>query len=164
MASSISVFTDVKIVQTLKPATDAAGRTGDYVSLKGAARAYVKVHLDQGNAATVAISLVQATSAAGAGSKAITALMPIQSSLDLSAASGDVLTARAAAATYTTDAAVKPKLVIIEIDPLFALDVANGFVYIAAVTGASNLANVTEAEVILTGLRYHESPLQTART
>jgi hypothetical protein len=67
------------------------------------------------------------------------------------------MTARTAAATYTTDAAVKNKVVIFQIDPA-ALDQANGFDCIAVSTGASNAANITSAMLI--GTPRYAGPAQ----
>ena len=50
---NINIPEDIKIVNLLAPAADAAGRTGAYVSLKNAIKAFIVVHLTQGNAATV---------------------------------------------------------------------------------------------------------------
>jgi hypothetical protein len=59
-----------------------------------------------------------------------------------------VLVKQTAAASFTTSAAVKRKIVIFEIDPA-ALDVANGFDCVRAVTGASNAANITSALIVM---------------
>lgn len=135
-----------KIVEAIAPAADAAGRTGDYVSLKNVNLAYVVVHITQGNAATIALTIEQATAVAGTGSKAITVSVPIWSNLDT--ATSDTLVRRTDAVSYTTDAAVKNKIVIFQIDPA-TLDVANGFDCIVVKTGASNAANITQAMYVL---------------
>lgn len=140
-----------KPVMLLKPATDAAGRTGKYVSLKLAlGKAWILVSIDQGNAATILLSLLQATSVAGGGSKVLTNVVPIWANLDTDAS--DTLLARTAAVNYTTDAGVKPKQVMFEIDTT-KLDVAGGFDCVGLSTGASNVANVTFAEVF-PSIRY----------
>lgn len=131
-----------KIVEAMPNATDAAGRTGDYVSLKNALCAWVEVAITQGNAATIAITIEQASAVAGTGTKAITATVPIWSNLDTAAS--DTLVRRTDAVSYTTDAGVKNKMVIFQIDPA-QLDVANGFDCITVKTGASNVANLTGA-------------------
>ena len=82
-------------VGLLPPAADAAGRTSAYHSLKNALKAYVVFHVNQGNAATVALSLLQATDVAGDGSKALGAT-PIWLVADTSVS--DALVAQAAAA------------------------------------------------------------------
>lgn len=147
-----------KIVAALNPATDAAGRTGAYVSLKNVNVAFVVVHITQGNAATIALTIEQATAVAGTSSKAITASVPIWSNLDVSAS--DTLVRRTDAVSYTTDAGVKNKIVVFQIDPA-TLDIANGFDCIVVKTGASNVANITQA-VYLLDERYQQATPPTA--
>src|SRR5690349_14644864 len=108
MSLHMHLVEGAKIVEALAPAADAAGRTGSYVTMKDAARAFVVVHITQGNAATIALSLLQATAVAGTGSKALANAVPIWSNLDT--ATSDALVARTAAVSYTTDAAVKNKI------------------------------------------------------
>jgi len=117
---------EYKLVQLLQPATDAAGRTSAYVSLKFASFATIIVSIAQGNAATVAITIEQASAVAGTGSKVI-----------------------------TNDAGVKNKQVCFQIDPA-DLDIANGFDCICIKTGASNVANVTAAVIVLND-RYKQA-------
>lgn len=124
---------------------DAAGRTGRYASLKNAIKAYVIVEVNQGNAATVDVSILQAKDTSGTGSKAINAA-PIWLCED--SASTDALVPQSAAASFTTDASLKDKLIVFEILPEAALDLANGFKTIAVETGASNVANITRAELV----------------
>jgi hypothetical protein len=142
---AFSLPAELPATQLLNPAADSAGRTSAYVTLKNAIKAYIVVHLTQGNAATVALTPLQAQDVSGTGSKAINAV-PIWSNLDTSLTSAVV--SRTAAASYTTDAATKNKLVIFEILPEAAMDVANGFTTIAIQTGASNAANITFAEIL----------------
>jgi len=123
---SLSLPEVFKIVEAMPNATDAAGRTGDYVSLKNAKRAYIFVDVAQGNSATIAITVEQASAVAGTGSKAITNTVPIWSNLDTAAS--DTLVRRTDAVAYTTDAGVKNKQVK---------------------TGASNVANLTSATYFL---------------
>lgn len=155
MARQFSLVAQAKPVSSMAPATDAAGRTGSYISLKGAHKAYVVLHITQGNAATIAISLSQAVTVAGGSAKAVTATVPIWSNLDI--ATSDTLVSRTAAASYTTDAGVKNKIVIFEITPEACLDVANGFDCIAPVTGASNAANITSAQIFVVPARYQQA-------
>lgn len=145
---------NMKAVEALSPASDAAGRTGDYVSLKNAHMCYVVVHITQGNAATVTLSINQATAVAPTGAKAITNVVPIWSNLDC--AVSDALVRRTDAINYTTDAGVKHKIVIFQVDPA-TLDLANGFDCIAVVTGASNADNITAAMYYLVPHRYQQA-------
>lgn len=146
MTLPFSLPEHMKVVEALTPAADAAGRTGDYVSLKNCHKAYVVVHVDQGNAATIALTIEQASAVAGTGSKAITAVVPIWANQDCAAS--DTLVKQTSAVSFTTSAAVKHKMVIFEIDPA-KLDLANGFDCITVLTGASNAANITSAQYYL---------------
>lgn len=138
---------NLKVVELLAPATDAAGRTGDYVSLKNAVKAWVVFHTTQGNAATIAVTPRQASAVAGTGVKDLTNNVPIWRNLDTAAS--DTLVRVTDAKTLTTDAAVKNKLIVFEIDPGQCLDLANGFDCLTLVTGASNVANITQAAVYI---------------
>jgi hypothetical protein len=144
---------EARIVEALAPATDAAGRSGAAVSLKHIGMAYVVAHITQGNAATILLTVQQCTDVTGAGAKAVPAI-PVWSNLDT--ATNDTLVRAADAINYTTDAAVKNKIVIFQVDPA-QLDMANSFDCIRVTTGASNVANITQAEYILTDLRYSQA-------
>lgn len=143
---------NAKVVEGMAPAADAAGRTGDYVSLKNAARLFIVVHITQGNAATVALTPYQATAVAGTGEKVIAAV-PIWANLDTSLT--DTLVRATNAANYTTDAAVKNKIVMFQIDAA-ALDVNGGFDCVTVKTGASNAANITQCMYVLVGERFQQ--------
>jgi hypothetical protein len=136
----------------LKPAADAAGRTGRYVSLKDAVRAWIIVTMDQGNAATVALTPKQATAVAGTGVKNLVNAVPVWACLDV--ATSDALARATDATSYTTDAGVKEKVVVFQIETA-ALDVSGGFDCITVATGASNAANITSA-VIVVEERYRQ--------
>lgn len=141
----------LKIVEALPPAADAAGRSSDIISLKNAGKAYIIVSLTQGNAATVALTPMQAQDVSGTGAKVLANAVPIWANLDT--ANSDTLVRQTDAVNFTTDAAVKNKQVIFEIDPAL-LDLNNGFDCIYFTTGASNAANITAALYELTDLRY----------
>lgn len=145
---------EIKVVEALNPAADAAGRSSDIVSLKNVGKLYIKVAITQGNAATVALTVMQCTDVAGATNKAIANAVPIWSNLDTSLT--DTLVRRTDAVSYTTDAAVKNKQVIFEIDPTL-LDVDGGYDCIYFTTGASNAANITQADFLGTGLRFQQA-------
>jgi len=155
MARQFSMQAQIPPVMLLAPAADAAGRASSFRSLKNALKAYIVVHINQGNAATVLITVLQATAVAGTGSKAVTA-MPIWSNLDTSI--NDTLTSRTAASTVTTDAGVKDKIIVFEITPESCMDVANNFDCIGISTGASNAANITEAKLFILGAVQAASP------
>jgi hypothetical protein len=131
---------NLKVAEGLPPAADAAGRSSDVVSLKNVHKLIVVAHITQGNAATVALTPEQCTAVSGAGNKAIPAV-PIWANLDTAAS--DSLVRAADAVSYTTDAALKNKIVVFEIDAS-KLDVAGGFDCIRVNTGASNAANITQ--------------------
>lgn len=141
-----SLVAEIPPYQLLNPAADAAGRTSGYVTLKNSIKAYLVCHLTQGNAATVQFTPLQAQDVSGTGSKALSANVPIFSSIDVSLTS--LLTSRTAAANYTTDAGLKNKTIVFEILPEACMDLANGFRTIAIQTGASNAANITCAEIL----------------
>ena len=147
MARQFSMAYQLKGIELLNPAADAAGRTSPYRSLKNALKVFVEVHITQGNAATILLSLLQATNVAGSGSKAVSTGALLFSNLDTSV--NDTLTSRATAATYTTDAATKNKIVTFEFAPEQIMDVANGFDCLAISTGASNAANITQAKLYM---------------
>ena len=146
MARQFSMPYQIPPVSLLPAATDAAGRTGGYRSLRNALKAYIVAEVNQGNAATVQFTPLQAKDSSGTGSKAINAV-PIW--LNDNTATSDALAVQAAAANFTTDATTVDKLVVFEIEPEAALDLANGFNHIALQTGASNAANITRAELFI---------------
>ena len=147
------------IVNLLAPAADAAGRTSAYVTMKGAHGASIYVHINQGNAATILLTPLQASAVAGTGSKALSANVPIYVNLDTAA--GNVWVRATDAKNYTTDAGVKIKQIRFDINP-DALDLANGFDCIGISTGASNAANITAASIVLGPLRYADDVPTTA--
>jgi hypothetical protein len=149
----LSLPQQFKIVEAMAPAADAAGRTSDYVSLKNVDKAWIVFTTTQGNAATIAITPKQATAVAGTSAKNLTVSVPIWANLDT--ATSDTLARATDATSYTTDAAIKNKVVVIEIDPRH-LDVDGGFDCIAFTTGASNAANITQGIFILE-YRYQQS-------
>jgi len=141
MDASFFIPESILPVSLLPPAAGSS-RTSSYFSLKGAAMAYIVFHVDQANAATIALTPKQATAVAGTGTKVLSTNCQIFTNLDCAAAS--LFTRQTDAANYTTDAGVKKKIVIFKIDPN-TLDVANGFDCIALTEGASNAANITSA-------------------
>lgn len=142
MAHTSSLTQNFHPVSALLPAADAAGRTATYISLKNYHKVFIEVHINQGNAATVALTPYQATSVAAGSEKVLTNAVTIYANQDT--VTSDALAAQTAAVNFTTSAAVKGKIVIFEIDPA-SLDVANGFDCITVKTGASNAANITQA-------------------
>lgn len=152
----------IHVVDVMAPAADAAGRNSDAVSLKNAGGvAIVEASINQGNAATVALTLQQCTAVDGTGAKALTVNVPIYVSQDVGGASGDVLTRQADGVAFTTSAALTRKTVRFVIDPA-TLDLAGGFDCLRITTGASNVANITAARVILSPT-YPQAPQSSVR-
>ena len=141
----LNIPQDLALYHLLAPAADAAGRSSSYLSLKNAVKAWIVFYIEQGNAATVALTLQQASAVAGTGSKAISAVR-VWTKLDEAFTD---FTQQPEAASYTTDAALKKKFVVFELDPTKAFDVANDFDCIRATTGASNAANITSAFLVV---------------
>jgi len=160
MAYAFSLPQACKVTDALAPATDAAGRSSLYITTKYCHKAYAVFHITQGNAATILLTVNQATTIAGAGTKVLANAVPIWSNLDTVAA--EALVKQTDAVNYTTDAGVKNKIVIFEIDPA-KLDVAGGFDCINVSTGASNVANITQCMWYLVPARYNESTMLPAR-
>jgi hypothetical protein len=156
MPSSFSLSDMTQQVTLLPPAADAAGRTSAAaVSLKHGHKVFLIFLVNQGNAATVLLTPQQATAVAKTSAKALANNVPIWLQNDESLSS--VLTRQADGVSFTTDATTKQKRVIFEIDPT-KLDLAGGFDCLLAITGASNVANITAAEVIVFPTRHGASP------
>lgn len=146
----------MNIVSAFKPQTGGSAITGDYICLKGAAHVTVLAHINQGNAATVALTLEQAKAVAGTGSKAITEAVPVYLVADASVS--DAWVRQTDAASFTTDETTKEKLVIFEVDA-DTLDTNGGFDCLCLKATASNAANIVSATYIVTGERYHGASL-----
>jgi hypothetical protein len=152
----------VHVVDVLTPAADASGRSSDAVSLKNASGpVIVEASINQGNAATVAVTLQQCTAVDGTGAKALTVNVPIYVSQDVGGASGDVLTRQSDGVAFTTSAALTRKTIRFVVDPS-TLDLANGFDCLRFTTGASNAANITAGRVIVAPT-YPQTPQSSVR-
>ena len=146
--SKLHIPQDVVPFSLLAPAADAAGRTSTYKSLKGAVKAWIVVHIDQGNAATIALSPKQALAVAGTTPIAIRATR-IWAKLTAAATN---FTRATDAVDYTTDAGVDTKVIVFEIDPNLTLtpeSVSGVYDCVALTTGASNAANITSAMLLV---------------
>jgi hypothetical protein len=160
MPAPFRLWENAQVVQLLPPAADAAGRTSSYVSLKYGHKAFLVCSVNQGNAAQVTFTPLQATDNLGTNSAAIGSA-PIAYCPDTSVATGsDQFTIEPAAANFQTDVALKNKLVLFEIQPEEVMNVNNlssgaplPFQHIAIQTSASNAANITAAWLIVTPLR-----------
>ena len=142
MAKQFNFVYQAPPIALLAPAADGAGRTGAYKSLRNVAGKVALVcRVNQGNAAQVTFTPLQAQDSSGTGSKAIPAV-PVFFNIDTSLS--DTLVAQVAAASFQTDVGLKDKFVVFEFDPA-ELDMANNFNHIAIQTSASNAGNITEA-------------------
>ena len=146
MARQFSLPYQIPPVSLLAPQADAAGRVSPYRSLANALKAWVVVEVNQGNAATVLLSLLQAQDNLGTNSKA-TGAVPIW--LQAATGTSDANVQQTAAATFTPSAVLANKIVIFEITPEMCLDLVNGFNHVAISTGASNAANITRADLFI---------------
>lgn len=172
MARQFRLWENASIVSLLHPAADAAGRTSTYASLANGHKAFILAYITQGNAAPVTLTPMQAQDAAGTNAKVLTAAAPIAVNPDTDTIPSDIMTMVTAAASYTTDAGVKNKIVIFEIDPIESMDinsltpnaagVQQHFNHIGLVTAASNAANITSALLIITPLRFAQQNPPTA--
>lgn len=150
----------VHTVDIMAPAADAAGRSSDAISLKNFNLAIIEVSVNQGNAATVALTLQQCTAVDGTGAKALTVNVPIYAAQDVGTT--DVPTRQADGVAFTTSAATTRKTVRFVVDPA-TLDLAGGFDCLRVNTGASNVANITAAKAILMA-KYAGTPAMSARS
>lgn len=171
MARNYRLWQAANIVSLLNPAADSAGRTSKFVSLKNAHKAFIVAYVTQGSATSVTFTPTQAQDNIGTNAKAI-GVAPIAVNLDTDTVPSDILTMLASAASYTTDAGVKTKLVMFEIDPIESMDINSltlnaaglprSFDHIAITTNASSASNVTSALLILTPLRFQQANPPTA--
>lgn len=154
MSVQFSIVYQAPPIGLLTPAADAAGRTSTYKSLRNVSGKVALIcRVNQGNAAQVTFTPLQAQDSSGTGSKAIPAV-PVFYNADTSAS--DTLAAQTAAASFEADAVTsKDKIVVFEFDPA-ELDMANGFNHIAIETSASNAANITSASMQALG-RYQQA-------
>ena len=144
--SNLYIPENILPITLAAPAADAAGRTSAYISIKNAAKVWIVAVFNQGNAATILLSPLQATAVAGTGSKVLANAVRVWSNLDT--ATSNVFVRRTDAVNYTTDAGVKIKWVVFEIDRT-KLDVDGGFDCVGISTGASNAANITSAFAVV---------------
>lgn len=151
----MNLVENFQIVEAITPQAGAA-ITGDYISLKNANHVTVLVHIAQGHADPVAITIEQATAVAGTGSKAIAKDVPIYLVAD--AATSDLFVAQTPGVGLSSGAALKHKIIAFEIDAE-DLDVAGGFDCLTVKTAASNALNLTSALYVVSGLRYGNKSL-----
>jgi len=113
---NVSLPEHFKIVDaTAGPVTTNGGVTSDYVSLKGCKRAWIELQFTQAVGHATVIQPQKATAVAPVGAVSITAAARIWS--NLTTAVTDTLVKRTSATSYTLNADVAKKHVLIEIDP-----------------------------------------------
>jgi hypothetical protein len=146
MARQFSMPYQIPPVSLLPPQADAAGRTSAYRDLRNALKAWIVVRVNQGNAAPVTLTVLQAQGVGGTNSEAV-GIMPIF--LNAATATSDAFVQQTSAASFVTSATLADKIVIFEITPEMCLTVSGGYNAIAVETSASNAANITEAELFI---------------
>jgi len=146
----MNLVENAKIVEAITPQAGAA-ITGDYISMQNASHVTVLVHIAQGHADPVAITIEQATKVDGTGSKPLVKEVPIFLVADC--ATSDAWVRQTDAVALTTSAALKHKIIAFEIDAE-DLDIAGGFDCLTVKTAASNALNLTSAMYVCGKLRY----------
>ena len=132
----------VKIVEALCPQVQGT-LTGDYISCKNAHKVWIVVHATQAAANTIPITVEQATNVSAGSSKAITVAANIWANEDC--VTSDLLVKQTSAVGFTTSAATKHKLVIIQVDPA-TLDSANGFDCLTVKIASGSASNIVAAQ------------------
>lgn len=143
MASTLTFPQMYPVIRGIEPQAGAA-ITGDYVSLKNAHCVHFVFFITQANAATMALSVSEATAVAPTAAQVMPATFPIWA--NETCATTDAMVRQANAANFTTSAAVLHKIVVFKIE---ASILSAGFDCVAAVTGASNAANITACLMFL---------------
>jgi hypothetical protein len=149
-----------KIEEILNPATDAAGRTGAWITAKFAHKVFFVCHLQQGNAATVTFTVKEAQDLSGTSAQTFATNVPIWANEDTSTATGtDTLVKQTDGTSYTTGAATKNKIVVFEVDPSFLNNAgpATPWKTLTIATGASNAANITQCIAYVIFQRYSQA-------
>lgn len=114
-APSIHLVRQYKIVDaTAGPVTTNGGVTSDYVTVKNAKYAWLRLQFKQAVGHATVIQPQVATAVAPSGATSITFAAEIWSNLDTTAS--DTLVSRTAATSYTLTTAAKPMQVFIGID------------------------------------------------
>lgn len=131
-------------VQAINPKAGGSDITGDYVNVGNATHLTIVANITQGNAATVALTIEQATAAAGTGSKVITENVFIWANQDT--ATSDLMTRQTDDVDFTTSAALANKKVVFDV-PLTGLD--RSYPWVCLKAGASNAANIIQADYFL---------------
>lgn len=140
-----------KVVEAIAHNTNSGALAGDYISMKHVAHVTVLVHIVQGSATPVNLTVNQATAVAGTGAKALAKEAPIWANLDCEAS--DIMVRQTDAVDFSTGAALKHKIIAFEIDAAL-LDVDNNFDCIQVSAGASSVDNIVSAVYVCHGVRH----------
>jgi len=148
----LSIPETLTIVDLLVPKSDAAGREVTiWPSLKNAIKAWIVCYINQGDVAQIDCIPLQTTNVANAGNvdKVLSHDTLISSNLDMAAASA--FAKETPHTHYLTDAGVKHKCIVFEIDPNQCMDVNNPtpFDCIGMSFGASHANNITSAFLVI---------------
>lgn len=141
----------IKIIHGIAPIAGGSARSGDWGCLRNYNHVTILVYIAQGNAATTAITVDKAkTAAGGSNSDGITMNNVYLAAGDLTAS--DAFVKQAAAASYTSSAAGTGQSIYrIEFD---AAELGDDYDFFQVELGASNAANIVAAVYILSEPRY----------
>jgi len=139
------------LLEAIPPRAGNAAVVGDYVSMKNIGHLSVIVQIKQAGADPVVCEIVQATAVAGTGVKALGTAVPVSANLDT--ATSDAMVAQTADDEFTTDVAVKNKIVHFDILPEH-LDVNGGFDCIAVKVTSVAAGDIISALYQPCGQRY----------
>lgn len=171
MARQFRLWQHAQVVCLLPALADAGGRTSPYISLKYGHKCFLVCGVNQGAAATVTFTPLQASDAAGTNSTGLTSPAPVANIIDTSVTDQFTVTTDGTRTgptqyltTFTTDAGLKNKIAIFEIDPDESMNLNSTTLttpggalteqsHIAIRTSASNAANITSCYAIIMPLR-----------
>jgi hypothetical protein len=169
LAQQFSIWQNLVCVNLLPAQTvSTTPIVSPYIYLGNCHKAFIEVEVNQGNATqTVLITPLQATSLAGANSKALSGPAPIASIDDTSVATGTDQFTFSTGVSFTTSLTVKNKSVIFALTPSEHLDVNN--ITLPAGTsfnhlGVSIVAAGTTAPLSIITARLKFMPRETRQT
>jgi hypothetical protein len=141
----------IKVIHGIAPIAGSSARSGDWVCLRNYNHLTILVYIAQGNAATTAITIDKAkTAAGGSNSDGITAGKVYLAAGDLTTT--DAFVAVTTAASYTSSAAGTGQSIYrIELD---AADIGDDYDFVQVELGSSNASNIVAAVYILSEPRY----------
>lgn len=142
------------VVECIKPQTGAGARSGDWICMKNYNHATIVVHIAMGNAATTAVTVDKAkTAAGGSNSDGITINFAY---LATGQTVTDTYTKVTGAASFTSSATGSgSEIYRLEID---AAELGNDYDFFQLELGVSNASNLVSAIAILSDPRYGGDP------